>query len=84
MTIFEPCAMCAGTVYRAGIGRVVYGASEDALRALTGEHPENPTLDVPCRTVFAVGQRAVEVIDLVEAVADEMVETHRGFWQARG
>ena len=35
----EPCAMCAGTIYWAGIGRVLYGAEESALRALTGSHP---------------------------------------------
>ncbi len=83
VTTFEPCAMCAGTVYWANIGRVVYGAEESALLALTGDHPENPTLSLPCREVFARGQRAVEVIGPVEAVAEEMVATHRGFWQSR-
>ena len=38
----EPCAMCAGAIYWAGIGRVVYGLSEHRLRAVTGNHPENP------------------------------------------
>ena len=33
---------------RAGIGRVVYGQSERALKAMTGAHAENPTLDLPC------------------------------------
>src|SRR5258707_15534911 len=28
----EPCAMCAGAVYWAGIGRLVYGLSEHLLR----------------------------------------------------
>src|SRR5262245_20654904 len=49
----EPCAMCSGSIYWAGIGRVVYGLSEHRLRQLTGNHPENPTLDLPCRDVFA-------------------------------
>lgn len=83
VTTFEPCAMCAGTVYWAGIGRVLYGAEEAALLALTGSHPENPTLSLPCREVFARGQRSVEVIGPVDAVAQEMVATHRGFWQSR-
>lgn len=83
VTTFEPCAMCAGTIYWAGIGRVLYGAEEAALLALTGDHPENPTLSLPCREVFARGQRPVEVIGPVEAVADEMVATHRGFWERR-
>lgn len=83
VTTFEPCAMCAGTVYWAGIGRVVYGAEETALLALTGDHPENPTLSLPCREVFARGQRAVAVVGPVPAVAAEMVATHAGFWQTR-
>ena len=80
VTTFEPCAMCAGTLYWAGIGRVLYGAEETALLALTGNHPENPTLSLPCREVFARGQRPVQVTGPVEAVADAMVATHKGFW----
>ncbi len=83
VTTFEPCAMCAGTVYWANIGRVVYGAEEAALLALTGDHPENPTLSLPCRDVFARGQKAIEVIGPVPDVADELVATHQGFWQQR-
>jgi len=83
VTTFEPCAMCAGTVYWANIGRVVYGAQEAALLALTGDHPENPTLSLPCRDVFARGQKPIEVIGPVDEVASEMVATHRGFWESR-
>ena len=43
-------------MYWAGIGRLVYGLSEHRLRAVTGNYPENPTLDLPCREVFARGQ----------------------------
>ena len=84
VTTFEPCAMCAGTIYWANIGRVVYGAEETALLALTGDHPENPTLSLPCRDVFARGQKDIEVIGPVAEVAEEMIETHRGFWETRG
>jgi tRNA(Arg) A34 adenosine deaminase TadA len=80
VTTFEPCAMCAGTIYWAGIGRVVYGASEAKLRALTGNHPENPTLDLPCRTVFESGQRPTEVIGPVPELEPLMLEPHRQFW----
>ena len=83
VTTFEPCAMCAGTSYWANIGRIVYGAEESALLALTGDHPENPTLSLPCREVFARGQKRIEVIGPVAEVADEMIETHRGFWDSR-
>ena len=61
-TSAEPCAMCAGAIYWAGIGRVVYGQTEKALKAQTGAHEENPTLDLPCETVFRAGQRPTEVV----------------------
>lgn len=74
----EPCAMCAGAIYWAGIGRVVYGLSERRLKALIGPHPENLTMDLPCRTVFAAGQRQ---IDMVGPMLEEEAEApHRGFW----
>ena len=76
----EPCAMCAGAIYWAGIGRVVYGLSEHRLKAITGTHEENPTLDLPCRTVFAAGQRPVEVLGPL--LEDEAAALHADFWQA--
>lgn len=83
VTTFEPCAMCAGTAYWANIGRIVYGASETALLALTGSHPENPTLSMPCRELLARGQRPVEVVGPVAELEDELLAPHRGFWAAR-
>jgi tRNA(Arg) A34 adenosine deaminase TadA len=74
----EPCAMCAGAIYWAGIGRVVYGLSEHRLRAVTGNHPENPTLDLPCRDVFRSGQRTTEVVGPL--LEDEAVALHAGVW----
>lgn len=76
----EPCAMCAGAIYWAGIGRCVYGLSERRLKTITGNHAENPTLDLPCRTIFAAGQRAVEVIGPL--LEDEAAALHEGVWQA--
>ncbi|MEH2609767.1 nucleoside deaminase [Bradyrhizobium sp. AZCC 1693] len=74
----EPCAMCAGAIYWAGIGRVVYGLSEHRLRDLTGNHPENPTLDLPCREVFGRGQRSTEVVGPL--LEDEAAAVHAGVW----
>jgi tRNA(Arg) A34 adenosine deaminase TadA len=74
----EPCAMCAGAIYWAGIGRLVYGQSEAGLKAMTGAHEENPTLDLPCRTVFASGQRDVEIIGPL--LEDEAAALQRDFW----
>ena len=81
VTTVEPCAMCAGTQYWAHIGRLVYGMTERRLLELTGNHAENPTLDLPCREVFARGQKAVEVIGPVVEVEDEIAALHRGFWR---
>jgi tRNA(Arg) A34 adenosine deaminase TadA len=74
----EPCAMCAGAIYWAGIGRLVYGLSEHRLRTITGNHPENPTLDLPCREVFERGQRATEVLGPL--LEDEAEALHAGAW----
>ena len=74
----EPCAMCAGAIYWAGIGRVVYGLSEVRLRGITGNHPENPTLDLPCRDVFSNGQRPTEVIGPL--LEEEAAALHAGAW----
>ena len=74
----EPCAMCSGAIYWAGIGRLVYGLSETRLRGITGNHPENPTLDLPCRAVFASGQRSTEVVGPL--LEDEAAALHAGVW----
>jgi tRNA(Arg) A34 adenosine deaminase TadA len=75
----EPCAMCAGAIYWSGIGRVVYALSEERLLQLTGNHPENPTLSLPCREVFARGQRAIEVVGPL--LEDEAAVPHQDFWR---
>ena len=72
-TTAEPCAMCAGAIYWANIGRVVYGMTERRLLELTGSNEQNPTFDLPCRNVFACGQKKIEVE--VEAAA-----VHEGYW----
>ena len=77
----EPCAMCAGAMYWAGIGRLVYGLSEHRLREFTGNHPENPTLDLPCRKVFESGQRATEVVGPL--LEDEAAALHEGVWDKK-
>lgn len=81
LTLFtscEPCAMCAAATYWGGIGRVVYAMAETSLYQSTGAHPENPTLALPSRTVFAAGQR----ITVVEGpfLEAEAGVPHVGFW----
>jgi tRNA(Arg) A34 adenosine deaminase TadA len=77
----EPCCMCAGAIYWCGIGRVVYALSERRLFELTGAHPENPTLSLPCRDVFAAGQRPTEVVGPL--LEEEAAQQHVGFWSTR-
>ena len=74
----EPCAMCAGAIYWGGVGRLVYAMAETDLLALTGDHPENPTLDLGCRLVLRSGQRRIEVVG--PALAGEAIAAHEGFW----
>jgi tRNA(Arg) A34 adenosine deaminase TadA len=83
-TTVEPCCMCAGTVYWAHIGRVVYGMSEHSLLLLTGAHDQNPTMDLPCREVFARGQKRIEVIGPVAEVEAEIAALHVAFWKRDG
>jgi tRNA(Arg) A34 adenosine deaminase TadA len=75
----EPCAMCAGAIYWSGVGRLVYAMAETDLLAITGDHPENPTLDLGCRLVLGAGQRSVDVVG--PALAGEAMAVHEGFWE---
>ena len=77
-TSTEPCAMCAGAIYWAGINRVVFALAEGELIAMTAANPDEQTLDLPCREVFARGPRAIEVIGPV--AMPEAVAVHAGFW----
>ncbi|MFG2623098.1 nucleoside deaminase [Streptomyces sp. NPDC048507] len=77
-TSTEPCAMCAGAIYWGSIGRVVYALGEDELLDMTGANEENPTMSLPCRTVFVAGQRDLPVTGPVNL--PEAREVHTGFW----
>jgi len=83
VTTVEPCAMCAATQYWAHIGGLVYGMSEARLLEITGSHEENPTLDLPCREVFAQGQKPIQVVGPVPAAEQSIADVHRAFWQTR-
>lgn len=79
-TTAEPCAMCAGAVYWGNVGSVVYGISEKRLGGLTGDHPQNPTLDLPCRDIFRRGRKPVTVIGPFPELEEEIIAVHRGYW----
>ena len=83
-TTVEPCCMCAGTQYWAHIGRLVYGIDERRLLGFTGNHAANPTLDLPCRAVFARGQKPIAVTGPVPELDSEIAALHARFWQRDG
>jgi tRNA(Arg) A34 adenosine deaminase TadA len=81
VTTGEPCAMCAGTFYWANIGCLIYGFEETTLLALTGDHVENPTMNLSARTVIGSGQKKVEVHGPFPEIMEELVAPHRVFWR---
>lgn len=73
--------MCTGTLYWANIGRLVYAASEESLKEITGsENEENFTMSLPCRTVLAGGQKDVQVWGPVEGMEEEVVRESDRYW----
>ena len=79
-TTAEPCAMCSGATYWANIGRVVYAMTEVRLLELTGSNEQNPTFSLPCRTVFAAGQKDITVLGPFPEVEQEAADVHQGYW----
>ncbi len=75
-TSTEPCPMCAGAIYWAGVVRVVYGLSQESFYALGGEGSDGLLLH--CRDVFGHGRHVVEVLG--PALEAEAQEVHAGFW----
>lgn len=79
-TSVEPCAMCSGAIYWGNIGKIVYGISEIMLLKLTGDNKQNPTFDIPCREIFAHGQRKIKVEGPITEMTEEILEIHRKYW----
>lgn len=71
VTSAEPCPMCAGAAYWAGVDRIVYGASVPRIRA-EGRRGSSQ-LDARCAEL--VGRRGVEVVGPV--CEDEAIALHR-------
>jgi tRNA(Arg) A34 adenosine deaminase TadA len=72
-TSCEPCAMCVGKLYWAGIRSLVYALSAEELAAVAG-----PDFLVPCRELIA---RATEPVTVSgPMLSDEARAVHAGFW----
>ena len=79
-TSVEPCMMCAGTIYWAEIGSVVFGMTEKRLAELTDGDDQNPTPDLDCRTVFASGRNTTTVRGPFPELEADIVAQHAAFW----
>jgi tRNA(Arg) A34 adenosine deaminase TadA len=72
-TSCEPCAMCAGKMYWAGIRSLAYALPAEELAALAGRD-----FLVPCAELFA---RAADPVDVTgPLLLAEAREVHLGFW----
>ena len=69
----EPCAMCAASIYWAGIGRVVFGMSSARLRAFLGLPEGSPWLNLSCHEVAKHGGNQFVVIGPVLEDEAELV-----------
>ncbi len=81
VTNVEPCVMCAGNIYWANIGNVVYGIEETTIKKLTGADKRNPTMNLPSRKVFAAGQKPIRVVGPVKEAEDELLATITAYWK---
>jgi tRNA(Arg) A34 adenosine deaminase TadA len=72
----EPCAMCAGAMFWAGIRRVVFGATTPDIEAALG----GPSLPMRCADALAGAQPAVQVEGPV--LRDEAVKVLQA-WRPR-
>jgi tRNA(Arg) A34 adenosine deaminase TadA len=77
-TSTEPCAMCAGAIYWANVRRVVFGLSQEQIRAISKHNPDNMQLAITSREIFARGDHAVEVSG--PHLPTESSAVHDGFW----
>lgn len=58
----EPCAMCSGAIFWAGIGRVVFGIGANRIYEMFLPDEENPVMRLSCRDALAAGTRPTEVV----------------------
>lgn len=72
-TSTEPCAMCSGGIYHAGLGAVGYSVSAERVAELAGGD-----FAVPSSDVFAYGSREIQVFGPVLGAAG--ADVHREFW----
>ena len=72
--------MCAGTMYWANIGRLVYGFEETKLLALTGDHAGEPDDDALLAHRTRLRPKEDQVVGPIPEIEDELIAPHRDFW----
>ncbi|WP_165776970.1 nucleoside deaminase [Paremcibacter congregatus] len=72
-TSTEPCAMCAGAIYWAGIGQIVYGCSAARLNEIAGA-----SLACHCQEIYQGAVDAPKVQGPV--LEDNAVQQHLDYW----
>lgn len=75
VTSTEPCMMCSGAMYWAGIRHVIYCCSELSLAKYAGDD-----FLCPCRDTFKKGRQTVTVEGPV--LEEEGEALHRQYWPA--
>ncbi len=75
----EPCVMCAGAIYWANIGRVVYGIDAVRLRLFRGERLDQRDAELSCRDVFNSSPHPIECLG--PALIEESSSSHQGAWK---
>lgn len=73
-TSCEPCAMCAGKMYWAGIRSLAYALPAEELAKLAGGD-----FLMPCRELLARAADRVRIVGPL--LVDEARDVHVGYWQ---
>ena len=74
-TSTEPCAMCAGAIFWAGISKIVYGCSAVTLGEIAGG-----AFVVPFRELLKYSRREREISVIGPILEDQGAAIHRDFW----
>ncbi len=73
-TSTEPCIMCQGSIYWAGVPKVVYGVTGSSLAELGGAG-----WYIPSREIYGRMRPKIEVLGPV--LEEEGMEIHKAFWK---
>src|SRR4051812_37094633 len=72
-TSCEPCAMCTGAIYWAGVRKIVYALSSEELAKVAGGNGL-----AACREVLKASEKEVEVAG--PFMLEEAAKVHEGYW----